>query len=246
MTYDKAINYLKDLNETHPKAFKLHTFYRGVDDDTGEAIYLFDFEAKLPFTKRSVVVTFDMSVWDDKTLVETLTDKIDNMILASDYSELKEMLVRNDGLLTINWSLYKAGFEFYLKNLKLTDISTFFDKSDYISNPSDLVSEQYVLAEINSLVTTPVYHFSNFDDFVTEINCLPSRAKNYCNKHIVSNFSKDDTFTFTTSFMDRPGYSIVQVTKMNGESFEFTTKYLAHLMPYVEPEHNTTNTLFDL
>ena len=119
MTNNKAFNYLKELSETYPKAFRLYAFYRVVDDNTGEVGYLFEFDVTLPFTKLQASVTFDMSAWDDKALAETLTNKIDNMILASDYPELKDMMVYNDGSVTIDWSLYQASFEFYLKNHKL-------------------------------------------------------------------------------------------------------------------------------
>lgn len=246
MTYEKAYNYLKELSKTHPKAFRLYALYRNINND-GQAYYLFEFAVKLPFTKLDASITFNINELGGKNFVADLTNKIDKIILGSDYDELKDMLARNDGLLTINWSLYKAGCEFYLKNLKLTKVSTFFDKVAESSNP-DIEGEQHVLGEINSLMTSPVYRFANFDDFVTEVNCLPSKAKSYCNKNIVSKFTKDDTFTFTSSFMYKPAHSIIRITKTQGDIVEFPAKYLEFLMPYVELEQNTqvNNTFYNL
>ena len=238
MIEQKAYNYLKELSKTHPKAFRLYALYRNIDDDTGEASYLFEFDAKLPFTKLPAGLVFDMSMWDDKALVKTLTNKIDNMILGSDYDELKDMLAYNGGSVTINWSLYKAGFEFYLKNLELAKVSTFFDKLRSYLDLGELEGEHHVMAEINSLITSPVYRFTNFDHFVTEVNCLPSKAKNYCNKNIVSKLAEDDTFTFTSSFMYKPAHSIIRIKKTQGDIVEFPAKYLDYLIPYVELEQS--------
>lgn len=248
LTYKKAYNYLKELSKTHPKAFRLYSLYRDINETDGQAYYLFEFAVKLPFTKAEVSITFSTCELGDKDFVADLTDKIDNIILGSDYDELKDMLARNDGLITINWSLYKAGCEFYLKNLKLTKASTFFDN---VSEPSDIdiLGKRLIMAEINSLITSPVYRFANFDRFVTEVNCLPSKTKNYCNKNIVSKLVEDDKFTFTSSFMYKPAHSIIRITKTQGDIIEFPAKYLDYLIPYVKPEHNTTNTtntLFNL
>ena len=247
MTREKAYNYLKELSTTHPKAFRLYSLYRDINETNGQAYYLFEFAVKLPFTKTEVNITFSINELGGKDFVADLTDKIDNIILGSDYDELKDMLARNDGLITINWSLYKAGCEFYLKNLKLTKASTFFDK---VSEPSniDILGEHLIMAEINSLITSPVYRFANFDHFVTEVNCLPSKTKNYCNKNIVSKLAEDDTFTFTSSFMYKPAHSIIRITKTQGDIVEFPAKYLEFLMPYVELEQNmqTNDTFYKL
>lgn len=243
MTREKAYNYLKELSKTHPKAFRLYSLYRGINASDGQAYYLFEFAVKLPFTKSEVSITFSTYELGDRDFVADLTDKIDNIILGSDYDELKDMLARNDGLVTISWDLYKAGCEFYLKNLKLTKVSTFFDN---VSEPSDIdiLGKHLIMAEINSLVTTPVYRFANFDKLVTEVNCLPSKAKNYCNKNIVSKLAEDDTFTFTSSFMYKPAHSIIRITKTQGDIIEFPAKYLDYLIPYVEPVNSKANDTF--
>lgn len=246
MTYKKAYNYLKELSKTHPKAFRLFYIYRNIGSD-GQAYYLFKFAAKLPFTKSEVDIEFSINELGDKDFVADLTDKIDNIILASDYDELKDMLAYSRGFLTVSWDLYKDGLEIYLKNLNLTKVSTFFDK---VFEPTavDIKGEHLIFIEINSLITTPVYHFTDFDRFVTEVNCLPSKAKNYCNKNIVSKLTEFDTFTFTSSFIYKPAHSIVRITKTQGDIVEFPTKYLEFLMPYVEliPNMQANNTSFDL
>lgn len=233
MTYEKAFNYLKELSKTHPKAFKLYSLYRAVNDKDGQAYYLFEFDVNLPFTKSHASIVFNINELGDKEFVTNLTDKIDKLILGSDYDELINRLARDNGLLTVNWGLYRAGLEFYLKNYKLTKASIFFDKVVELSDV-DFEGEHLILAEINSLVTTPVYRFADFDSFITEINCLPSKPKAFCNKNIVPNFAEQDTFTFTSNFMYKPAHSIVRITKTQGDSFEFPVKYLEHLMPYVE------------
>lgn len=248
MTHEKTFNYLKELSKTHPKAFRLYYIYRDINSTNGQAYYLFKFAVRLPFTKTEVDITFSINELGDKDFVANLTDKIDNIILGSDYDELKDMLARNDGLVTISWDLYKAGCEFYLKNLKLTQVSTFFDKISE-SSAVDIEGEHLIFIEINSLITTPVYRFADFDHFVTEVNCLPSKAKAYCNKNIVSKLAEDDTFTFTSSFIIyKPAHSIVRITKTQGEIVEFPTKYLDYLMPYVEliPDMQANNTNFNL
>lgn len=246
MTYKKAYNYLKELSKTHPKAFRLFYIYRNIGSD-GQAYYLFNFAAKLPFTKSEVDIEFSINELGDKDFVADLTDKIDNIILASDYDELKDMLAYSRGFLTVSWDLYKDGLEIYLKNLNLTKVSTFFDK---VFEPTavDIGGEHLIFIEINSLITTPVYHFTDFDRFVTEVNCLSSKAKNYCNKNIVSKLTEFDTFTFTSSFIYKPAHSIVRITKTQGDIVEFPTKYLEFLMPYVEliPNMQANNTSFDL
>lgn len=246
MTHEKTFNYLKELSKTHPKAFRLFYIYRNIGSD-GQAYYLFKFAAKLPFTKSEVDIEFSINELGDKDFVADLTDKIDNIILASDYDELKDMLAYSRGFLTVSWDLYKDGLEIYLKNLNLTKVSTFFDK---VFEPTavDIEGEHLIFIEINSLITTPVYHFADFDRFVTEVNCLPSKAKNYCNKNIVSKLTEFDTFTFTSSFIYKPAHSIVRITKTQGDIVEFPTKYLEFLMPYVEliPNMQANNTSFDL
>ena len=248
MVEQKAFNYLKELSRTHPKAFRLFYIYRNIDSD-GQAYYLFKFTAKLPFTKSEVDITFSIKELGDKDFVADLTDKIDNIILSSDYDELKDMMAYSDGFLTVPWSLYRAGLEFYLKNLNLTKVSTFFDKISE-SSAVDIEGEHLILAEINSLITTPVYRFADFDSFITEVNCMPSKPKAFCNKNIVSKLTEDDTFTFTSSFIYKPAHSIVRITKTQGDSFEFPVKYLEHLMPYVElvddTAINSNTTDFDL
>lgn len=248
MTYEKAFNYLKELSKTHPKAFKLYSLYRAVNASDGQAYYLFEFDVNLPFTKSHASIIFNINELGDKDFVTNLTDKIDKLILGSDYDELINRLARDNGLLTVNWSLYRAGLELYLKDYKLTKASTFFDKVPELSDV-DFEGEHLILAEINSIITTPAYRFADFDSFITEINCLPSKTKAFCNKNIVPNFAKQDTFTFTSSFIYKPAHSIVRITKTQGDSFEFPVKYLEHLMPYVEPvvtETNDTTVSYDL
>ena len=247
MAHEKAFNYLKELSKTHPKAFKLYSLYRAVNASDGQAYYLFEFDVNLPFTKSHASIVFNINELGDKEFVTNLTDKIDKLILGSDYDELINRLARDNGLLTVNWSLYRAGLEFYLKDYKLTKASIFFDKVVELS-AVDIEGEHLIFIEINSLITTPVYRFADFDHFVTEVNCLPSKAKAYCNKNIVSKLAEDDTFTFTSSFIYKPAHSIVRITKTQGEIVEFPTKYLEFLMPYVEliPNMQTNNTNFDL
>lgn len=248
MTYEKAFNYLKELSKTHPKAFKLYSLYRAVNVSDGQAYYLFEFDVNLPFTKSHASIIFNINELGDKDFVTNLTDKIDKLILGSDYDELINRLARDNGLLTVNWGLYRAGLEFYLKDYKLTKASTFFDKAPE-SSDVDFEGEHLILAEINSLVTTPVYRFADFDSFITEVNCMPSKPKAFCNKNIVSKLTEDDTFTFTLNFMYKPAHSIVRITKTQGDSFEFPVKYLEYLMPYVElvaVDVNDTTVSFNL
>lgn len=247
MTHEKAFNYLKELSKTHSKAFRLYSLYRAVNTEDGQAYYLFEFDVNLPFTKSHASIIFNINELGDKEFVTNLTDKIDKLILGSDYDELINRLARDNGLLTVNWGLYRAGLEFYLRDYKLTQVSTFFDKVTE-SSDFDFEGEHLVLAEINSLITTPVYHFTNFYGFVTDVNCLPSKARNYCNKNIVSTLAESDTFTFTSSFIYKPAHSIVRITKTQGDIVEFPTKYLEFLMPYVEliPNMQANNTSFDL
>lgn len=248
MTHEKAFNYLKELSKTHPKAFKLYSLYRAVNDKDGQAYYLFEFDINLPFTKSHASIVFNINELGDKEFVTNLTDKIDKLILGSDYDELINRLARGKGLLTVNWGLYRAGLEFYLKDYKLTKVSTFFDKVPE-SSGVDFEGEHLILAEINSLITTPVYRFADFDSFITEVNCMPSKPKAFCNKNIVSKLTEDDTFTFTLNFMYKPAHSIVRITKTQGDSFEFPVKYLDYLMPYVElvaADVNDTTVSFDL
>ena len=246
MTEQKTFNYLKELSRTHPKAFRLFYIYRNIGRD-GQAYYLFKFAAKLPFTKSEIDIEFSINELGDNDFVADLTSKIDDIILASDYKELKDMLAYSRGFLTVSWDLYKDGLEIYLKNLNLTKVSTFFDKVSE-SRAVDIEGEHLIFIEINSLITTPVYHFTDFDRFVTEVNCLPSKAKAYCNKNIVSKLAGSDTFTFTSSFIYKPAHSIVRITKTQGDIVEFPTKYLEFLMPYVEltPNMQANNTSFDL
>lgn len=247
MAHEKAFNYLKELSKTHPKAFKLYSLYRAVNASDGQAYYLFEFDVNLPFTKSHASIVFNINELGDKEFVTNLTDKIDKLILGSDYDELINRLARDNGLLTVNWGLYRAGLEFYLKNYKLTKVSTFFDKVPE-SSGVDFEAEHLILAEINSLITTPVYRFADFDSFITEVNCMPSKPKAFCNKNIVSKLTEDDTFTFTSSFIYKPAHSIVRITKTQGDIVELPTKYLEFLMPYVEliPNMQANNTSFDL
>lgn len=248
MTHEKAFNYLKELSKTRPKAFKLYSLYRAVNVSDGQAYYLFEFDVNLPFTKSHASIIFNINELGDKDFVINLTDKIDKLILGSDYDELINRLARDNGLLTVNWGLYRAGLEFYLKDYKLTKVSTFFDKVPE-SSGVDFEGEHLILAEINSLVTTPVYRFADFDSFITEVNCMPSKPKAFCNKNIVSKLTEDDTFTFTLNFMYKPAHSIVRITKTQGDSFEFPVKYLEYLMPYVElvaVDVNDTTVSFNL
>lgn len=248
MTHEKAYNYLKELAQTHPKAFKLYSLYRAVNDKDGQAYYLFEFDVNLPFTKSHASIVFNINELGDKDFVINLTDKIDKLILGSDYDELINRLARDNGLLTVNWGLYRAGLEFYLKDYKLTKASTFFDKAPE-SSDVDFEGEHLILAEINSLITTPVYRFADFDSFITEVNCMPSKPKAFCNKNIVSKLTEDDTFTFTSSFIYKLAHSIVRITKTQGDIIEFPVKYLEYLMPYVEPvaaDVNDTSVSFDL
>ena len=248
MTHEKAFNYLKELSKTHPKAFKLYSLYRAVNVSDGQAYYLFEFDVNLPFTKSHASIIFNINELGDKDFVTNLTDKIDKLILGSDYDELINRLARDNGLLTVNWGLYRAGLEFYLKDYKLTKVSTFFDKVPE-SSGVDFEGEHLILAEINSIITTPVYRFADFDSFITEVNCMPSKPKAFYNKNIVPNFAEQDTFTFTSNFMYKPAHSIVRITKTQGDSFEFPVKYLEYLMPYVElvaVDMNDTTVSFNL
>lgn len=248
MTHEKAFNYLKELSKTRPKAFKLYSLYRAVNVSDGQAYYLFEFDVNLPFTKSHASIIFNINELGDKDFVINLTDKIDKLILGSDYDELINRLARDNGLLTVNWGLYRAGLEFYLKDYKLTKVSTFFDKVPE-SSGVDFEGEHLILAEINSIITTPVYRFADFDSFITEVNCMPSKPKAFCNKNIVSKLTEDDTFTFTLNFMYKPAHSIVRITKTQGDSFEFPVKYLEYLMPYVElvaVDVNDTTVSFNL
>ena len=248
MAHEKAFNYLKELSKTHPKAFKLYSLYRAVNGKDGQAYYLFEFDVNLPFTKSHASIIFNINELGDKEFVTNLTDKIDKLILGSDYDELINRLALDNGLLTINWGLYRAGLEFYLKDYKLTKVSTFFDKVPE-SSGVDFEGEHLILAEINSIITTPVYRFADFDSFITEVNCMPSKPKAFCNKNIVSKLTEDDTFTFTSNFMYKPAHSIVRITKTQGDSFEFPVKYLEYLMPYVElvaVDVNDTTVSFNL
>lgn len=202
----------------------------------------------MPFTKSHASIIFNINELGDKEFVTNLTDKIDKLILGSDYDELINRLARDNGLLTVNWGLHRAGLEFYLKDYKLTKASTFFDKVPELSDV-DFEGEHLILAEINSLITTPVYRFADFDSFITEVNCMPSKRKAFYNKNIVSKLTEDDTFTFTSNFMYKPAHSIVRITKAQGDIIEFPVKYLEYLMPYVElvaVDVNDTTVSFNL
>lgn len=98
---EKTFVYLKELVETHPKAFTLNKITRDVIN--GNTVNLFKFNVKLPFTKATVTITFNLNAWEDKELVQILTDKIENMILASNNNNLKNQLLDN-GIFEIYWS----------------------------------------------------------------------------------------------------------------------------------------------
>ena len=98
---EKTFIYLKELVETHPKAFTLNKITRDVIN--GNTVNFFKFNVKLPFTKATVTITFNLNAWEDKELVQNLSDKIENMILASNNNNLKNQLLDN-GIFEIYWS----------------------------------------------------------------------------------------------------------------------------------------------
>lgn len=242
---EKTFIYLKELVETHPKAFTLNKITRDVIN--GNTVNLFKFFVKLPFTKETVTITFNLNAWEDKSLVETLTDKIENMILASNNNNLKNQLLDN-GCFELYWSTYSSDFGTYLRKQGLTDIKKFVNKVTPSDNAYSIWGYDYILNEMNSIITTPTYCFSDYDGFIKAIDIgLSYNQKLFVKKHITSHFDKMSEFTFTTSFLHRNAFSVVRADITQGGTFEFSAKYLDLIMPYIKPVTIINgNTNFDL
>lgn len=243
MVKQKTFDYLKELSKTHPKAFTLNKITRKVIN--GNTVNLFKFNVKLPFTKETVSITFNLNAWEDKELVQNLSDKIENMILASNNNNLKNQLLDN-GCFEICWSTYSSDFGAYLRKQGLTGIKKFVDN---VSNEDYSISGyDYILAEMNSIITTPTYYFNDYNGFIMAIDIkLSYNQRLFVKKHIASHFEKMSEFTLTTSFLHRNAFSIVRVNMTHGDSFEFSAKYLDYIMPYIKLVNATpTNTVYDL
>lgn len=245
MIEQKTFNYLKDLSKTHPKAFTLNKITREVIN--GNTVNLFKFYVKLPFTKETVSITFDLTAWKDKRLVQNLSDKIDNMILASNNNNLKNQLL-DYGCFEIYWSTYSSDFGTYLRKQGLTDIKKFVDNVSDSDNAYSIWGYDYILTEMNSIITTPTYCFDDYDGFVKSIDIgLSYNQKLFVKKHIVSHFDKMSEFTFTTSFLHRNAFSVVRTDITQGDTFEFPAKYLDLIMPYIKPVATMpTDTFYNL
>lgn len=240
---EKTFIYLKELVETHPKAFTLNKITRDVIN--GNTVNLFKFNVKLPFTKATVTITFNLNAWEDKSLVETLTDKIENMILASNNNNLKNQLLDN-GCFELYWSTYSSDFGTYLRKQWLTDIKKFVDN---VSNEDYSISGyDYILNEMNSIITTPTYCFDDYEGFIKALDIkLSYNQRLFVKKHITSHFDKMSEFTFTTSFLYRNAFSVVRVNMTHRDSFEFSAKYLDLIMPYIKLVNTTpTDTFYNL
>lgn len=242
---EKTFIYLKELVETHPKAFTLTKITRDVIN--GNTVNLFKFNVKLPFTKATVTITFNLNAWEDKSLVETLTDKIENMILASNNNNLKNQLL-DYGCFEIYLSTYSSDFGTYLRKQGLTDIKKFVNKVTPSDNAYSIWGYDYILNEMNSIITTPTYCFDDYEGFIKSLDItLSYNQKLFVDKHIASHFDKMSEFTFTTSFLHRNAFSVVRVNMTQGDTFEFSAKYLDLIMPYIKPVAIINgNTNFDL
>lgn len=242
---EKTFIYLKELVETHPKAFTLNKITRDVIN--GNTVNLFKFNVKLPFTKATVTITFNLNAWEDKELVQILTNKIENMILASNNNNLKNQLLDN-GIFEIYWSAYSSDFGTYLRKQGLTD-KKFVDKVTPSDNAYSVWGYDYILNEMNSIITTPTtYCFDDYDGFIKSLDItLSYNQKLFMDKHIASHFDKMSEFTFTTSFLYRNAFSVVRADITQGDTFEFSAKYLDLIMPYIKPVAIINgNTNFDL
>lgn len=242
---EKTFVYLKELVETHPKAFTLNKITRDVIN--GNTVNLFKFNVKLPFTKADVTITFNLNAWEDKSLVETLADKIENMILASNNNNLKNQLLDN-GCFELYWSANSSDFGTYLRKQCLTDIKNFVSKVTTNDNAYSIWGYDYILAEMNSIITTPVYCFDDYEGFVKGLDYkLSYNQRLFVDKHIAKHFEKTSEFTFTTSFLYRNAFSVIRADMTHGDSFEFSAKYLDYIMPYIKLVNATpTNTVYDL
>lgn len=242
---EKTFVYLKELVETHSKAFILNKITRDVVN--GNTVNLFKFNVKLPFTKATVTITFNLNAWEDKELVQNLSDKIENMILASNNNNLKNQLL-NNGCFELYWSANSSDFGTYLRKQGLTDIKNFVGKVTSSDNAYSIWGYDYILAEMNSIITTPTYCFDDYERFVKSLDInLSYNQRLYVDKHIASHFDKMSEFTFTTSFLYRNAFSIVRVNMTHGESFEFSAKYLDYIMPYIKLVNTTsTDTFYNL
>lgn len=242
---EKTFVYLKELVETHPKAFILNKITRDVIN--GDTVNLFKFNVKLPFTKATVTITFNLNAWEGKELVQNLSDKIENMILASNNNNLKNQLL-NNGCFELYWSANSSDFGTYLRKQGLTDIKNFVGKVTPLDNAYSIWGYDYILAEMNSIITTPTYCFDDYDRFVKSIDIgLSYNQELFVKKHITSHFDKMSEFTFTTSFLHRNAFSVVRVDINQGDTFEFSAKYLDLIMPYIKPVAIINgNTNFDL
>lgn len=242
---EKTFIYLKELVETHTKAFTLNKITRDVIN--GNTVNLFKFNVKLPFTKATVTITFNLNAWEDKSLVEMLTDKIENMILASNNNNLKNQLLDN-GCFELYWSTYSSDFGTYLRKQGLTDVKRFVSKVTPSDNAYSIWGYDYILNEMNSIITTPTYCFDDYEGFIKSLDItLSYNQKLFMDKHIVSHFDKMSEFTFTTSFLHRNAFSVVRVNMTHGDSFEFSAKYLDLIMPYIKLVNTTpTDTFYNL
>lgn len=242
---EKTFAYLKELVRTHPEAFTLNKITRDVIN--GNTVNLFKFNVKLPFTKADVSITFNLNAWEDQSLVQNLADKIENMILASNNNNLKNQLL-DYGWFEIYWSTYSSDFGTYLRKQGLTDIKNFVDKVSASNNAYSIWGYDYILAEMNSIITTPTYCFDDYDGFVKSLDInLSYNQRLFVDKHIASHFEKTSEFTFTTSFLYRKAFSVVRVNMTQGDTFEFSAKYLDLIMPYIKPVAIINgNTNFDL
>lgn len=243
MTKQKTFDYLKELSKTHPKAFTLNKITRDVIN--GNTVNLFKFYVKLPFTKETVSITFNLNAREDKELVQNLADKIENMILASNNNNLKNQLL-NNGCFEIYWSTYSSDFGTYLRKQGLTDIKKFVNN---VSNEDYSISGyDYILNEMNSIITTPTYCFDDYEGFIKALDIkLSYNQRLFVKKHITSHFDKMSEFTFTTSFLYRNAFSVVRVNMTHGDSFEFSAKYLDLIMPYIKLVNTTpTDTFYNL
>lgn len=89
---EKTFAYLKELVRTHPEAFTINKISREVIN--GNTVNLFKFYVKLPFTKETVSITFNLNAWEDQSLVQNLADKIENMISNSRLNYLQ--IIQNE------------------------------------------------------------------------------------------------------------------------------------------------------
>lgn len=152
------------------------------------------------------------------------------------------------GCFEIYWSTYSSDFGTYLQKQGLTDIKKFVDNVSDSDNAYSIWGYDYLLAEMNSIITTPTYCFDDYDGFIKSLDItLSYNQKLFVKKHITSHFDKMSEFTFTTSFLHRNAFSVVRVDITQGDTFEFSAKYLDLIVPYIKPVAIINgNTNFDL